>query len=77
MTLESAHLNYLSGDAQVSLWERVEENPPGACCEAMIEDSEGNLSECQTSDWQLVEAGPDQAVWKCRNCESLVTQEDE
>ena len=53
-TAESAYLNELSGDAQASLWERTEENPPGVSCE-----------ECLDYDWQLQEAGPREATWRC------------
>jgi len=63
-TAEAARLNYLSGDAEASLWDRCEENPPGACCE-----------DCLAWDWKLVEAGRYEAAWKCRNCGSLYTQE--
>jgi len=63
---EAAYLNELSGDADVSLWQRAEENPPGACCE-----------ECLAWDWKLVEASQWQAIWRCRNCENRITQEAE
>ena len=62
-TLESAYLNYLADDAELSLWERIEENPPSESCE-----------ECLDYDWELIEAARHEAVWRCRRCDNRITQ---
>ena len=73
MTSEAAHLNWLAGEPEASLWDRCEENPPDAYCEDCFDE----LMLEPTRDWELVKAGRYRAVWKYGRCGNQITQEDE